>query len=486
MGFGSGFDNGANVSERMNARYPKPKKTVFAGDMAIHVWAQRSQAWGRNSKATSFFEGDTLYSYGYHYVAAKFVEGRKGVVALFNQRKWGVTTDAQVWAAYHAVKDTTPRFFVKNPVASYKEAHIENLRDMLASYNAAIERSKNTRCKAATRLSALNSADALVAKMLEYRGAFLTAKDFKVPAKSKARVAAEVAAKFGSALEDYKRASGLHTRRINYSRGYRSGQKATIADMFRHKRDMFKAYILMRRAIADGAQGELPKLDVAKHVAMMRAYRKAMKRQVWTRYESFEYAAQNALRKIFEQRDWPNQVIRDAELWIDRKASDSYMLNVSVRSLESVPKYCEDHKLEIPAKWQATLDAARACLELQRKRDAEKEAANAAKEKETIDKWLANDPTVRASYDWPVMLRLKGEKVETTKGATFPADDARKAWPVIKACYDAGRTWKRNGERLPMGVFQVDRIEGDGTIIAGCHTIRRNEVERFANQLGLQ
>lgn len=73
-------------------------KKVFSNtDMAIHVWAQRTQSEGRNSTSSVFFENtDNLYSYGYHFPLATFLETKKGdILAILNDDKYSVTTSAQ-------------------------------------------------------------------------------------------------------------------------------------------------------------------------------------------------------------------------------------------------------------------------------------------------------------------------------------------------------------------------------------------------------
>jgi hypothetical protein len=82
-------------------------------------------------------------------------------------------------------------------------------------------------------------------------------------------------------------------------------------------------------------------------------------------------------------------------------------------------------------------------------------------------------------------LRLTDDgRVQTSHGAEFPASDARQHIGFVLACFDQGRNWQRNGENIPLGPFQLDRIDGKaGTLRAGCHTVTVNEVKRLAAQL---
>ena len=49
-------------------------KTVFTNTDTIHTFAQQTQYEGRNSTNTIFFEGNKIYSYGYHYLLGEFLD----------------------------------------------------------------------------------------------------------------------------------------------------------------------------------------------------------------------------------------------------------------------------------------------------------------------------------------------------------------------------------------------------------------------------
>lgn len=84
-----------------------------------------------------------------------------------------------------------------------------------------------------------------------------------------------------------------------------------------------------------------------------------------------------------------------------------------------------------------------------------------------------------------VLLRVRGERVETSGGASFPIIDAKRAWPVIRRAHDEGKG-KVLGERLALGIYAVDRIDAEGNVTAGCHHVKWAEIERLAKQLGLE
>lgn len=87
----------------------------------------------------------------------------------------------------------------------------------------------------------------------------------------------------------------------------------------------------------------------------------------------------------------------------------------------------------------------------------------------------------------PVMLRLSanGEEIETSQGASFPREHGEKAWALISRLKATGQTFKRNGQEIRLGHFQIDTVDAEGNIKAGCHFVHYAEVARMAEALGL-
>ena len=128
-------------------------------------------------------------------------------------------------------------------------------------------------------------------------------------------------------------------------------------------------------------------------------------------------------------------------------------------------------------------------------REAQKSAEKAAKEKERkaelakqeaelAEKWR-NGEVNQTPWNTPVMLRLTPDKseVETSKGARIPVLHAIRGLKFVREVVKRGEAFQTNGHKFPLGVYQVDRIERDGTLRAGCHVISYAEIERIAPQL---
>jgi hypothetical protein len=88
-------------------------------------------------------------------------------------------------------------------------------------------------------------------------------------------------------------------------------------------------------------------------------------------------------------------------------------------------------------------------------------------------------------YDYSnTLLRVHGDKIQTSRGAEIPLDHAPRLWRVIQRAIN-GTPYQHNGHSEYAGEFRVDSIDTDGTLKAGCHTIKYPELERLAKQLNL-
>lgn len=105
--------------------------------------------------------------------------------------------------------------------------------------------------------------------------------------------------------------------------------------------------------------------------------------------------------------------------------------------------------------------------------------------KTRIPDWRNHVPGVYLGYGMPTLLRLSkdGENVETSKGADIPVSHAKRLWPLIQNCRAVGKGLADRIVRL--GLYMLDEIKPDGSIIVGCHNIPYSEIELIAGQLGL-
>lgn len=103
-----------------------------------------------------------------------------------------------------------------------------------------------------------------------------------------------------------------------------------------------------------------------------------------------------------------------------------------------------------------------------------------------LQNWVDGTSDVSCfGYDMPTRLRIKGDTLETSRGATVPLDHAIKAFRIMRAIRERGESWHRNGEEIRLGHFHIDSINGEGIVKAGCHTVEWAEIERVAALAGV-
>lgn len=120
-------------------------KQVFNNRQLAHVWAQQSQAEGRNSSRSMFFEGNTIYSYGYHYaIATMYFKGLEKLV-LVNEHGYSNITGKQRNDVLRAIKYTN-YIYVPRPTnleCEDNETHLYN--QVMSNIDALMSiRTKNT------------------------------------------------------------------------------------------------------------------------------------------------------------------------------------------------------------------------------------------------------------------------------------------------------------------------------------------------------
>ena len=90
-----------------------------------------------------------------------------------------------------------------------------------------------------------------------------------------------------------------------------------------------------------------------------------------------------------------------------------------------------------------------------------------------------------------IYMRINGDEIETTKGARFPLDHAKKAFLIVRRCKDQGITWAKTAMteeqiekiNIRLGHFSIDEIDAQGNVKAGCHFVEWDEIERIARIL---
>lgn len=194
-------------------------------------------------------------------------------------------------------------------------------------------------------------------------------------------------------------------------------------------------------------------------------------------------------------KEWGEQIKFEAET-----AAKSRNPHAHLESLQSTVNtandFCERFKFKtrftMPDNLDELRERAKASAQRERKAKAERLAKFEADCAETVSKWLAGEVvTIPHQYE-KVLLRARHYEhdvpqspdvpiMQTSKGATVPLTEAEKAYRF--ACIMRQRGWRRNGDTYKVGDYQLDAINEQG-VIAGCHRVAWDEIERFAKVQG--
>jgi len=110
----------------------KRTKTVFSSNSQVcHVWAQQTQEYGRANHI--YFQGDTIYSYGSHFPAARIHTDKKtgNRYALVTNRKYSISTAKHLSEIRSSLSGLMPYYTVPDIDVPNSKENIEYLTNSL-------------------------------------------------------------------------------------------------------------------------------------------------------------------------------------------------------------------------------------------------------------------------------------------------------------------------------------------------------------------
>lgn len=129
---------------------------------------------------------------------------------------------------------------------------------------------------------------------------------------------------------------------------------------------------------------------------------------------------------------------------------------------------------DVPAFWR---DKAETVATLAETLAAEHAARKAAENAEKIEAWRRGE-RVSLPGDVPIMARIVGENVETSRGASVPlAHAARLVRLAERVAASGGQSWP-NGTGPQVGHYRVNAIGADMSAVIGCHEFSADESRR--------
>ena len=141
-------------------------------------------------------------------------------------------------------------------------------------------------------------------------------------------------------------------------------------------------------------------------------------------------------------------------------------------------------RLTLPDDLTAMIAECQAIEKREKTRKQREEAKQAREALERVQKWVDGESDYCPSYG-PIRLRVKGDELQTTRGARVPLEHAVKAFRVLKRLHDKGQAYQRNGHTIHLGQFALDSLDTEGNVTAGCHTVQWEEIARVAALAGV-
>lgn len=439
-----------------------------------HVWAQNEIIEGRSSDDRMSFANGTLYSYGTHFALGTVVETTEGRVYLLNSNGYSSSTGKHKSHARHAVhgrtlsvpdltsitmalhrlshdatKEVADRF--KAQIDAFTIKHILMLNPETAVFFAAI--TGKTRSvlkwyrdaeKAQAKAAALGKKNATESLIRHARNAATI---------SDGELAEHVARQLGNPL-------WLKDRREDVA----DVMKRIALEYHRYKRNGKTLPKKLQAVLA--ARHKKLKEDAAHYVE------RAARRQALQAFRNNKLALRAVIAKAHGT---------------DLAGLEKHNLQRAISALRDmdgirfIQGELRKKLVQIGREFASELDI----------RIREENRARMEKERTQRERWLAGstDSDLRylrlADEMGNALVRVRGDNLETSQGATVPLKDAIKVFRFVKLCHDTGKSWKRNGATLRVGHFQVDLIEPNGDFTAGCHKFSWNECARLAGELDL-
>ena len=99
------------------------KRVFSSSDEVIHMWANQVQDSARSRNV--FFEGNKIYSYGYHYELGRIITYNGHRVALINATGYSRTTNKHIDSAWRATNQYISLEYVEKPAFGTDKGYIE-------------------------------------------------------------------------------------------------------------------------------------------------------------------------------------------------------------------------------------------------------------------------------------------------------------------------------------------------------------------------
>lgn len=444
----------------------KLRETFGTHANTAHVWAQQTYPYGRAGDRRIFFEGETIYSYGRHFPMAQFTEkklnGKR--IVLVNRDRYSVSTSQHqahvddALRGLNVVGVDVPTLPLRDKAD--KRAAFYTLCERLADAIHAQTSERDWQ-----RENGLADESEFREQIAAFRRVFgvrwPTPRD---PVTWSCKRAAEAKRKKQTRkIEDARRlVSNLRCGHEAFGEPDPDARAYAIEDKLRLiEQNLTK---LRSARLTLGKAGRFPNL-VKRASATLKAYTPIR--------DNWRAALEQAETREERERDLSELRTIEREGGLDRRYQSPHTLGRlwALALAENMPSAAA----LIGRKLQTEMLLSELPRPIYRPY---------WREEITREQWYEGVGSAYAVLKdasmGATLVRRKGEHLETSRGAVVPWRSAVRAFEFAQKCRRAGQAWERNGHKVPVGPYQLDAIDADGNIRAGCHSLAWAEIQACA------
>lgn len=467
-------------SQRRPSAPVRSGRKVFENAMVAHVWAQQSHSEGRSNNGNFYFHGDTIYSYGRHFPIARFSTDKS--VVWFTSRGYSVSTSGHIRYTQDALHGLPVTVIRVPDLGQFDEKHVS------AEQRETIER-QLMRAQDAKTWNAFQKA---------------TGKRKTFPAN-----AAQIVARLDAKDEAQRIAAKLKRARETLDETSKARAYIDLAPSVSNENappHPTPYYVATSRA----RDFENMRSDIAKaRAALVRQATKSASDAARIRKASAAHATLTRLRDVWlsivaamessRDEDADRRQIRDAlgaletgarcDYWFEPMSFDAEGEATSATETEIL-----GGRIRRALQIGFTAEQIAPLMSLMHARLYYRESDRSTAEsirivharaypdsnRVTATEWQDGKGATSQYGFTETFVRRNGDTLQTSRGASCPFAHAVIAFLKAQECRSTGTTWKRNGQQIRVGHFNVDAIDEQGNMRAGCHELKWEEMLRLA------
>lgn len=493
-------------------------KTVFNTDTVTHLWANGAQSEARNGNNTVWFRDGVLYSYQ-EPIAARF----DGLV-LLNSSNFSVTTSRHQTLARRAVGYHTEAFYVPSlkylselrrqkagkvktfPVMA--QGCVDKIVGLIASL-----RNMRSVPKMQRVLEEAIVVETAGYKLCEYVGAKkwpLPPLPQAVPADKVERDAFILTFAKAKIMAEYESTCKTIKNNFNWIKDLVDGVQDNFAlqnlqgridNTFRLLNEAGQGYKLAKgreSAKVNRFKRELTALDAKAQpaIAACKVYfaQAEIDREIARANQNPEKLYLSRLRRAYvDYPDTPRKEEVERLLALEALQIEVENINLAIQTIASAKAYdINGYSADAARYYRRAYSIVQEITNIKEREDLltkinpeieRLEEVIRLKEADKARAWCAGESNIRPAYEAGAFARVKGDTVQTSRGATVPLEHAvRLAVLARRVIRQGGGTWEQGAGPM-VGHYRVISIDASGRTVIGCHTFGADEANRMIELL---